>query len=73
METPGEVTPRKAAQKLGIRLDAVYSLIWAGRLPARKVDGLWRIPIAAVEERIRAAQAARRNKSRVSSTWQGAR
>jgi excisionase family DNA binding protein len=63
---PGEMTPRKVAQKLGIRLDAVYALIWAGRLPARKVNGLWRVPSAGVKERMK-AQAARRDKRQICS------
>jgi len=46
------VTPREAALKLRIRLDAVYALIWAGRLPALKLDGRWLIPVSAVEERL---------------------
>jgi excisionase family DNA binding protein len=65
VKIPGEISARKAAQQLGIRLDAVYALIWAGRLPARKVNGLWQIPSSAVDERIK-TQAARRNKSQLS-------
>ena len=49
-----EMEPKKAAQVLGIRLDGVYSLIWAGRLEAHKLDGRWRIPAHAVEARLRA-------------------
>ena len=48
-----ELKPREAAQRLGIRLDNVYALIWAGKLEARKVDGCWLIPSAAVEARRR--------------------
>ena len=47
------VTPRQAALILGIRLDSVYSLIWAGRLAAEKCDGRWRVDRAAAEARIR--------------------
>jgi excisionase family DNA binding protein len=47
------VTPREVARTLGIRLDAVYSLIWAGRLQAEKKDGRWLISQAAVEKRAR--------------------
>jgi excisionase family DNA binding protein len=53
------ISPRLAAQRLEIRLDAVYAAIWARRLPAHKADGRWLIPIAAVEERLK-AQAKRR-------------
>jgi excisionase family DNA binding protein len=66
MSTPHEgglmevshMTPRQAAQELGIRLDATYSLIWAGKLEAEKHDGTWRIPTAAVRERLRQRSAA---------------
>lgn len=46
-----ELKPREAAQRLGIRLDNVYALIWAGKLEARRVDGRWLIPSEAVEAR----------------------
>lgn len=45
-------SPRKAAQTLGIRLDAVYGLIWAGRLQAEKRDGRWLVSQSAVEARV---------------------
>ena len=44
-------TPREAAQILGIRLDALYPLIWAGRLTAKKKEGRWLIPCEEVEVR----------------------
>jgi len=44
-------TPREAAQRWGSRLDSVYSLIWAERIPACKRDGRWLIPAEAVEAR----------------------
>jgi excisionase family DNA binding protein len=46
-----EITPREAARVLGIRLDSVYSLLWSGKLRGRIVQGKWRIPSAAVQER----------------------
>jgi excisionase family DNA binding protein len=46
------MAPREVARTLGIRLDAVYSLIWAGKLPADKVEGQWSISRAAVEARL---------------------
>lgn len=49
MNNKFEVTPREAAQILGMRLDSVYPLIWAGRLDARKVDGRWLISSMAVQ------------------------
>jgi excisionase family DNA binding protein len=45
------LSPREAAQRLRIRLDSVYSLIWAGKLEAHKLDGRWRISSEAVDMR----------------------
>lgn len=46
-----EVTARTAAQILRVNLQFLYQLIWSGKLPGRKVGGIWRIPKALVEER----------------------
>lgn len=43
----------EAARKLGITLDALYRLIYAGRLPARKEGRKWLISASSVEERIK--------------------
>ena len=51
------MTPREAARALEIRLDAIYSLIWAGKLTARKRDGRWLIPAKSVEERAKKREA----------------
>ncbi len=48
-----ELSPREAAQRLGIRLDSLYALIWAGKLMAHKLDGRWRIRADAVEARLK--------------------
>ena len=53
-----ELSPREAAQHLGVRLDSLYALIWVGRLEAHKLDGRWRIPLASVEARLRVKEAA---------------
>jgi excisionase family DNA binding protein len=45
------LTPRTAALLLGVRLDSIYALIWAGKLEADKKDGRWEIPLSAVEAR----------------------
>jgi predicted site-specific integrase-resolvase len=45
------------AQRLGIRLDTAYGLIWAGRIVASKRDGRWLIPSEAVEARARRREA----------------
>ena len=47
-----EITARKAARRLGLRLDSLYALLWAGKLPGRKKEGRWVIPTAAVEARL---------------------
>jgi excisionase family DNA binding protein len=48
-----ELAPKDAAQRLGVRLDSVYSLIWAGKIEAHKLDGRWRIPFDAIEQRLK--------------------
>jgi excisionase family DNA binding protein len=47
------VSPREAAEMLGIRMDTVYGLIWARRLQAEKRDGRWLVDRAAVVARTR--------------------
>lgn len=51
-----EMSPAEAARKLGIDLHYVYSLLWAGKLPGRKVCKQWRIPVDAVEARLKTTQ-----------------
>jgi excisionase family DNA binding protein len=46
-----KLSVRDAAQVLGVRLDSLYALIWAGKIPAEKRDGRWRIAAAAIEKR----------------------
>jgi excisionase family DNA binding protein len=46
-----EVTVAEAARQLGIGLQYAYSLVYSGRLPARRVDGRWHVSADAVEER----------------------
>jgi len=47
-----ELTVVEATRRLKISLDATYKLIYAGKLPARKVAGRWLIPSAAVMARL---------------------
>ena len=47
-----ELSPVEAARKLGVGLDYLYSLLWTGKLPGRKIGKLWRIPVEAVEVRL---------------------
>ncbi len=44
---------RGAAQRLGCTLKYIYDLVYAKRLPAKKVGRQWRIPAAAVEARLK--------------------
>ena len=48
-----ELTATQSCRRLGITLDAVYRLIYAGKLPGRKIEGVWRIPLLAVEQRLK--------------------
>lgn len=41
----------ETARALGVTLNHVYSLVWAGRLDARKIAGQWRVSAEAVEAR----------------------
>jgi len=56
MSTDQELTPAEAARKLGITLDAVYRLVYAGKLPARKLCNRWLLPLEAVSARLRAKE-----------------
>ena len=62
MET--EIKASDGCRRLGITLDALYRLIYAAKLPARKVDGRWLIPVQAVEARLRAREARREGSGR---------
>jgi len=52
MNPQASVSPRESARMLEIRIDAVYGLIWAGRLTAEKRDGRWLVSQSAVAERV---------------------
>ena len=47
-----EIGVAEASRRLGITMDHLYSLLWAAKLKAHKVDGKWRISVAAIEERL---------------------
>ena len=49
-----EITVAETARQLHVELNYVYSLLWAGKLEARKVNGQWRISSEAVEDRLKA-------------------
>jgi excisionase family DNA binding protein len=52
-----EFTVAEAARRLNLTLDAIYRLVYAGRLPARKEQRHWLIPISAIEARLKAREA----------------
>ena len=56
LQRRNELTPREAATRLGVRLDSLYAMLWAGRLPGRRQEGRWFIPATAVEARLRAKE-----------------
>jgi len=47
------LSPSAAARKLGVGVDYLYKLLWAGKLQAQKINERWRVPLAAIEERQR--------------------
>ena len=49
-----EVNAIEAARTLGVGLDYLYSLLWTGKLSGQKVGGRWRIPLSAIEARVKA-------------------
>lgn len=53
MMKPNELSAIEAARKLGLGLDYLYSLLWMGKLRGRKVARRWRIPVEAVEARLK--------------------
>ena len=44
-----ELTAMGASRRLGVSLCYVYRMLWMGRLPGRKENGVWLIPEAAIE------------------------
>jgi excisionase family DNA binding protein len=48
-----DISVSEAARRLGVALSYVYSLLWAGKLDARKVNRQWRVSIEAVEARLK--------------------
>jgi excisionase family DNA binding protein len=49
-----DISVSEAARRLGVSITYVYSLLWAGKLKARKVNREWRISADAVESRLKA-------------------
>ena len=48
-----ELSAVEAARKLGVGLDYLYSLLWTGKLQGRKIGKHWRIPVQAIEARLK--------------------
>ena len=48
-----EMTPIEAARKLGVGLNYIYNLLWAGKLAGRKVDDQWAVSLAGVQARVK--------------------
>jgi len=53
------ITARDAAAKLGFSINYVYSSLWSGKLPGKKIDGKWMVSLQAVEDRLDRMAAAR--------------
>ena len=47
------LTVIQASRALGISLDALYRLIYAAKIDARKSEERWLIPSAAIQKRLR--------------------
>jgi excisionase family DNA binding protein len=48
------LTVAQASRRFGTTLDAVYRLIYAGKLPAQKSGRRWLLPEEAIEARLKA-------------------
>lgn len=46
------ISVAEAARKLGLGLGYVYSLVWTGRLEARKIEGRWLVSEEAIQARL---------------------
>ncbi|MGO9370096.1 MAG: helix-turn-helix domain-containing protein [Terriglobales bacterium] len=44
---------REAARQLKFTLKYVYDLVYLGKLPATKIGRQWRIPLSAIEARLK--------------------
>jgi len=48
-----DISAAEAARMLGVALSYVYSLVWAGKLKARKVKRQWKVSADAVAARLK--------------------
>jgi len=54
-----EVTPAEAARRLGVGLDYIYALLWAGKIAGHKDGGRWRISEQALVKRLKSVSRAK--------------
>jgi len=52
MATTKTMSVAEYARAKGHPLSYVYAMVWSGKLPAKKVGRVWRIPASAVERSI---------------------
>jgi len=50
---PKEISAIDAARRLGVGLGFLYSLVWTGKLQARKINRQWRVSVDSVEARLK--------------------
>ncbi len=50
------VSAVETARRLSTDLDYTYKLLRTERLEGRKVNGEWRVPVAAIEQRLKARE-----------------
>ena len=56
MTSTSELTPREVAVRLKVNLAYVYHLVWSEKLPAKRANGRWFIPVDAVDVRLKAKE-----------------
>ena len=47
------LSPNAAARRLGVTVDYLYKLLWSGKVEAQKVNQRWRVPMGAIERRLK--------------------
>jgi hypothetical protein len=47
-----EISAAEAARRLRVEMAYLYSLLWTGKLAARKVNGRWLVSVEAVRTRL---------------------
>jgi len=48
-----EVSAVEAARRLEVGLDYLYSLLWTGKIRARKIGKRWRVSVEAIEAKLK--------------------